>query len=93
MKKEKNYLLASLFDLMKIQIFLVISLGAIGLPPKTCSTVSVRPAKLTAYPPKAFLDLDLLLDLDLDLDLAFVFLAVDFDFLFAAKVLETLHQY
>jgi len=82
-------LLASLFDLMKIQIFLVISLGAIGLPPKTCSTVSVRPAKLTAYPPKAFLDLDLLLDLDL----AFVFLAVDFDFLFAAKVLETLHQY
>jgi len=89
MKKEKNYLLASFFDLMKIQIFLVISLGAIGLPPKTCSTVSVRPAKLIAYPPKAFLDLDLLLDLDLD----FVFLAVDFDFLFAAKVLETLHQY
>ncbi len=89
MKKEKNYLLASFFDLMKIQIFLVISLGAIGLPPKTCSTVSVRPAKLIAYPPNGFLDLDLLLDLDL----AFVFLAVDFDFLFAAKVLETLHQY
>ncbi len=89
MKKEKNYLLASFFDFMKVQIFLVISLGAIGLPPKTCSTVSVRPAKLIAYPPKAFLDLDLLLDLDL----AFVFLAVDFDFLFAAKVLETLHQY
>jgi len=80
-------LLASFFDLMKVQIFLVISLGAIGLLPKTCSTVSVRPAKLTAYPPKAFFDLDLLLDLD------FVFLAVDFDFLFAAKVLETLHQY
>jgi len=82
-------LLASFFDLMKVQIFLVISLGAIGLLPKTCSTVSLRPAKLTAYPPKAFFDLDLLLDLDL----AFVFLAVDFDFLFAAKVLETLHQY
>jgi len=80
-------LLASFFDFMKVQIFLVISLGAIGLLPKTCSTVSVRPAKLTAYPPKAFFDLDLLLDLD------FVFLAVDFDFLFAAKVLETLHQY
>ena len=89
MKKEKSYLLASFFDLMKVQIFLVISLGAIGLLPKTCSTVSVRPAKLTAYPPKAFFDLDLLLDFDL----AFVFLAVDFDFLFAAKVLETLHQY
>ena len=82
-------MLASFFDLMKVQIFLVISLGAIGLLPKTCSTVSVRPAKLTAYPPKAFFDLDLLLDFDL----AFVFLAVDFDFLFAAKVLETLHQY
>jgi len=82
-------LLASFFDLMKVQIFLVISLGAIGLPPKTCSTVSVHPAKLIAYPPKGFFDLDLLLDFDL----AFVFLAVDFDFLFAAKVLETLHQY
>ena len=91
MKREKNYLLASFFDLMKVQIFLVISLGATGLLPKTCSTVSVRPAKLIAYPPKAFFDLDLLLDFDLDL--AFVFLAVDFDFLFAAKVLETLHQY
>ncbi len=82
-------MLASFFDFMKVQIFLVISLGAIGLLPKTCSTVSVRPAKLTAYPPKAFFDLDLLLDFDL----AFVFLAFDFDFLFAAKVLETLHQY
>ncbi len=82
-------MLASFFDLMKVQIFLVISLGAIGLLPKTCSTVSVRPAKLIAYPPKAFFDLDLLLDFDL----AFVFLAVDFDFLFVAKVLETLHQY
>ncbi len=87
MKKEKSYLLASFFEFMKVQIFLVISLGAIGLLPKTCSTVSVRPAKLTAYPPKAFFDLGLLLDFDL----AFVFLA--FDFLFAAKVLETLHQY
>jgi len=82
-------LLASFFDLMKVQIFLVISLGATGLLPKTCSTVSVRPAKLIAYPPKANFDLDLLLDFDL----AFVFLAVDFDFLFVAKVLETLHQY
>ncbi len=83
-------MLASFFDLMKVQIFLVISLGATGLFPKTCSTVSVRPAKLIAYPPKAFFfDLDLLLDFDL----AFVFLAVDFDFLFATKVLETLHQY
>ncbi len=89
MKREKNYLLASFFDLMKVQIFLVISLGATGLLPKTCSTVSVRPAKLIAYPPKANFDLDLLLDFDL----AFVFLAVDFDFLFATKVLETLHQY
>jgi len=89
MKREKNYLLASFFDFMKVQIFLVISLGATGLLPKTCSTVSVRPAKLIAYPPKANFDLDLLLDFDL----AFVFLAVDFDFLFATKVLETLHQY
>ena len=52
------YLLESLFDLINTQIFLVISLGAIGLLPKTCSTVSLRPAKLIAYPPNAgFLDL------------------------------------
>jgi len=85
MKREKNYLLASFFDLMKVQIFFVISLGATGLLPKTCSTVSVRPAKLIAYPPKATFDLDFLLDFDL----TFVFLAVDFNFLFATKVLET----
>jgi hypothetical protein len=83
---------------MKAQIFLVISLGATGFDPKTCSTVSARPAKLIAYPPNAtFFDLDLLLGFDLafdfDFGLAFVFLAVDFDFLFAAKVLEILHQY
>ncbi len=38
---------------MNAQIFLVISLGAIGFLPNTFSRVSVRPAKVIAYPPNA----------------------------------------
>ena len=35
------------------RFFFVISLGAIGFLPKICSAVSLRPAKLIAYPPNA----------------------------------------
>ena len=64
------YLLERLFDLTKFQIFLVISLGAIGFLPNTCSTVSVRPVKSIAYPPKA----------------GFFVLVVDFVFLLELRV-------
>jgi len=57
--------------------------------PKTCSTVSVLPEKLIAYPPKGlFFPLDLDFDFFLDPDLDFVdllFVVLFFDFLFAAK--------
>jgi len=39
---------------MKDQIFFVISLGVTGFLPKTCSSDSVLPANLIAYPPKGF---------------------------------------
>ena len=38
---------------MKAQIFLFMSLGGIGLLPKTCSSVSRLPENEIAYPPKA----------------------------------------
>ena len=64
--------------------------------PKTCSTVSVLPEKLIAYPPKAFFlpldfdfDFDFFFDLDLDLVVLrfvdFLLVVFLFVFLFAAK--------
>ena len=41
-----NYLFAKRLDLIKTQIFFVISLGVTGFLPKICSKVSVRPEKL-----------------------------------------------
>jgi hypothetical protein len=84
-----DYRLESLFALINFQIFFVISLGVTNPLPKTCSTVSVLPEKLIAYPPKGFFfpldfDFDFFFDLDLDfVDLLLVVLF--FDFLFAAK--------
>ncbi len=69
-KLKRSYLFDNRFAFTKAQIFLVISLGAIGFLPNTSSTVSFRPEKLIAYPPNAFFFPD-------DLD----FLAVDFDLL------------
>ncbi len=56
-RKERRRIYAFLLDKFLLftyaQSFLVISLGAMGLFPKTCSKVAVCPAKLIAYPPKA----------------------------------------
>ncbi|MCE2506951.1 MAG: hypothetical protein J4F36_10925 [Nitrosopumilaceae archaeon] len=69
-------MLDSCFDFTNAQIFLVISLGAIGFLPKICSAVSFLPAKLIAYPPKVFFFVGLALLFDFALERVFV--AFDF---------------
>lgn len=88
MKKWGCYLLDSFLAFTKAQIFLVISLGGIGFLPNICSAVSLRPAKLMAYPPNAFFLALGLAAPDFGLGLALDVPARDLAFFLAAKSLR-----